>query len=149
MDHELTNVCIHFDDEAKAIDYVTWLNFKHRTKGQNLFFVITGPNEEPTVVSEDIWESFMEDEYSYPLPLDYLDISYEQLDVIAKDIEPLEHWEELRGAFSTMDGEVLRYILEKKIPLEKFIRHELANREHDKNHKWCGFEKARAIWFNE
>lgn len=149
MDHQLTNVCILFEDEAKAIDYATWLNFKHRIKGKNLFFVIDSPNGDSAVVSEDIWEAFMEEGYSHALLGDYLDLSYEQLDVIAKDDDPLEWWSQLRGAFSTMDGEILRYILEKKIPLEKLIRHELANRGFDENHHWCGFEKAREIWCNE
>ena len=147
MDQELiSNVCILFTDECKAIDYATWLNFKHRTKRATIFFVITGPNGEPVVVSDDVFESFREDGYSHPLHGDYLDLSYEQLDVIAKDDEPLEHWAELRGAFSTMDGELLRYILEKKIPLDRLIRHELASRGHDKECKWIGFEKAKELW---
>ena len=60
--------------------------------------------------------------------------------------DPLNHWEEIRGIYSIMDGELLRYILQSKIPLEKFIRFELASRGYDKDYRWCGFEKAEEIW---
>ncbi len=62
------------------------------------------------------------------------------------DEDPLHHFEEIRGMFSVMDGEILRFILEAKIPLEKFIRYELASRGFDKDHKWVGFEKVEEIW---
>jgi hypothetical protein len=47
---------------------------------------------------------------------------------------------------STSDDEILRFILENKIPLDRIIRHELALRGYDKDHRWCGFDKARFIW---
>jgi len=50
---------------------------------------------------------------------------------------------------STVDGEILRFILDTKIPLNNLIRHELALRGFDKNHRWCGFDKAREIWLDE
>ncbi len=62
------------------------------------------------------------------------------------DEDPLPHFEEIRGMFSVLHGEILRYILEVKIPLDKFIRYELANRGYDKDHLWVGFEKAEEIW---
>lgn len=65
------------------------------------------------------------------------------------DKEPLPHLSEIIGTFSVMDGELLRFILHAKIPLEKLIRYELAMRGHDKNHRWCGFEKAEEIWLEE
>ena len=46
----------------------------------------------------------------------------------------------------TIDSEILRFILENKIPFDKIIRHELALRGYDKNHRWCGFDKVREIW---
>ncbi len=33
-----------------------------------------------------------------------------------------------------------------KISLEKLIRHELACRGYDENHRWVGFNKAHEIW---
>lgn len=54
-------------------------------------------------------------------------------------------WEDVYGTFATVDGELLRYILHTKIPLEKLIRYELASRGFDENHRWCGFERAEEI----
>lgn len=48
--------------------------------------------------------------------------------------------------FSIADGEVLRFILALNIPLEKFIRYELAARGYDEDHKWVGFPQAKKIW---
>jgi len=39
-----------------------------------------------------------------------------------------------------------RFILHYGIPLERFIRYELACRGHNKEHQWCGYEKAKEIW---
>jgi hypothetical protein len=44
------------------------------------------------------------------------------------------------------DGEILRFIISHKVPLDKIIRHELACRGYDQNSRWCGFEEARKIW---
>ncbi len=65
---------------------------------------------------------------------------------IGMDINPLSHWESIEGMFTRTNGEILRFILSHKIPLEMFIRYELACRGHDENHKWVGFEKAEKIW---
>jgi len=65
------------------------------------------------------------------------------------DKNVLFHWEHIIGMFSVADGEILRYILHTKIPLEKLIRHELAGRGYDENHRWCGFEKAKEIWCSD
>ncbi len=73
-------------------------------------------------------------------------MDYKHIRQISMDEDPLNHWEEIRGMFSVMDGEILRYILEANIPLEKFIRNELANRGYDKDHQWVGFDKAEQIW---
>ncbi len=80
------------------------------------------------------------------LPKDYSTISYKQLDTIRQDEEPLPFWSALVGLVSTADGEILRFILENKMPFDKIIRYELALRGFDKNHRWCGFDKAREIW---
>ncbi|KGL59141.1 hypothetical protein [Polaribacter sp. Hel1_85] len=61
------------------------------------------------------------------------------------DKYPLPHLEEINVMLSTVDGEILGFILHSKIPLEKLIRFELAGRGFDENHRWVGFEKANEI----
>ena len=136
-----------FDDQQKAIDHAMWLNFKYRIAGI-VFGVIHGP-EDNWAVCEQATADEMEMTFLDILPKDYSKISYKQLDTIRQDEEPLPFWSALVGLVSTADGEILRFILENKIPLDKFIRHELASRGYDKNHRWCGFDRAREIWLNE
>ena len=133
-----------FDDQQKAIDHAMWLNFKYRIAGI-AFGVIHGP-EDNWAVCEQATASEMEMTFLDILPIDYSTISYKQLDAIRQDEEPLPFWSALVGLVSTADGEILRFILENKIPLDKLIRHELALRGFDKNHRWCGFDNAREIW---
>lgn len=133
-----------FDDQQKAIDHAVWLNFKYRIAGI-VFGVIHGP-EDNWAVCEQATADEMETTFLDILPIDYSTISYKQLDTIRQDGEPLPFWSALVGLVSTADGEILRFILENKIPLDKLIRHELALRGFDKNHRWCGFDKAREIW---
>lgn len=59
---------------------------------------------------------------------------------------PLEHWTQLIGMLQIQSNEVLRFIIHLNIPLDKFIRFELASNGHDLNGKCCGFEKAKEIW---
>ncbi len=136
-----------FDDQQKAIDHAMWLNFKYRIAGI-AFGVIHGP-EDNWAVCEQATASEMEMTFLNILPKDYSELSYKQLDTIRQDEEPLPFWSALVGLVSTADGEILRFILENKIPLHKLIRHELALRGFDKNHRWCGFDKAREIWLTD
>lgn len=55
-------------------------------------------------------------------------------------------WEELRGVFSTMNGELMKFIIYTKIPLKRFIRWGLANRGFDMSNKWIGYEKSYKLW---
>lgn len=80
------------------------------------------------------------------LPKDYSEITYRHLDSIRQDEDPLPHWESITGMLAVMDGEILRFILNNRVPLDRLIRHELALRGFDENHRWCGFDKAREIW---
>ena len=136
-----------FDDQQKAIDHAMWLNFKYRIAGI-VFGVIHGPEDNWAVceqaTADEIGMTFLD-----ILPKDYSTISYKQLDAIRQDEEPLPFWSALVGLVSTADGEILRFILENKIPLDKLIRHELALRGFDKNYRWCGFDKAREIWLEK
>lgn len=132
------------DDQQKAIHHAMWLNFKYRIAGI-VFGVIHGP-ENNWAVCEEATAREMETSFLDIVPKDHSDMSYTNIRHIRMDSEPLPHWESITGMFSTADGEILRYLLHTKIPLEKFIRFELASRGYDKNHRWCGFEKAGEIW---
>ena len=60
-------------------------------------------------------------------------------------------WLNFKYRIAVADGEILRYILKTKVPLDKLIRHELALRGYDENRRWCEFDfhTAREIWLNE
>lgn len=132
-----------FSDKEKAIHHALWLNFKYRIAGIK-FGVTEGPGNDFAVMEEalrdDMEVSFIE------IPTDYSKLSFDEIRHIRMDKNPLPNWEELCGTFSTVDGELLRFILETKLPLEKLIRYELAIRGYDKNHRWIGFEKSYEIW---
>jgi hypothetical protein len=136
-----------FDTKGKAIDQAMWLNFKYRIAGI-VFGVIPGPKRNFAVCEQATLEK-MENSFLDILPGDYSELSYRKLDVIRQEEEPFPHWERIIGMISVLDGEILRFILETRIPLERIIRHELALRGFDKNHRWCGFNKAREIWTSE
>lgn len=148
MDMRITNVCLFYDNIFLAIDQAVWMNFQVRNKGVAPFLVVEGANKDLVVVSRDVLALF-KDPIEHPLFGDYIPMDYDHIEMIAMDKNPPEPWEIIRGMFSTLDGEILRYILHMDIPLEKFIRYELAARGFDKEHRWCGFEKAKEIWLEE
>lgn len=133
-----------FDKKQKAVDHCLWLNFKYRIAGIR-FGVINGPHNN-FAVCEEVTAREMEMNFLDILPENHSQLSYKKLDVIRQDPEPLPFWESIIGMISVIDGEILRFILEQKIPIDKIIRHELALRGFDKNHRWCGFDRAREIW---
>jgi len=135
---------LRYPNKQKAIDKALWLNFEYRTKSKTFGVIQSAQGEYLVVLTDTI--SF-EGEAFEQLPKNYSKLSYKKIQMIAKDDDSLNHWEEIRGIFSVMDGEILRYILHSKIPMEKFIRFELASRGFDKDHNWCGFENAEDIWF--
>lgn len=130
-------------NKEKAIDKALWLNFKHRV-AQKTFGV--NQSIEGDFLITDTNHPALKDEVFELLPENYVKMGYSHIKHIAMDENPLRHWEEIRGIFSVLDGEILRYILHAKIPLEKLIRYELASRGFNENHLWCGFEKASDIW---
>jgi hypothetical protein len=73
-------------------------------------------------------------------------MSYDQIHHLKVDKEPLRHWEKILGMLSTMDGEILKYILCTKISLKKKLRLELGSRVNDENHRRFGYEKTAGIW---
>jgi hypothetical protein len=133
-----------FDNKQKVIDHALWLNFKYRIANIT-FGVIHGPDNNWAVL-EEATSHEMEMPFLDMLPKDMSHLSYHQIRHIRMDKEPLPYWEEITGMFSVMDGEILRFILHSYMPLEKLIRFELASRGYDKNHRWCGFDKASEIW---
>lgn len=139
------NILEFYDDFDKAIDRAAWLQFQCREAGTK-FVVYDGPNEDFAVSDLQTADDMEMVARSYSIVGSYNDLSYEQLEAISKDSEPLEHWEELLGRFSVMEGEILRFILQYKIPVEKIIRHELGNRGFDHNNKWVGFEASKELW---
>ncbi|MCQ4138792.1 hypothetical protein [Chryseobacterium sp. EO14] len=137
----------YYEEQQKAIDQAVWLNFKHRIQNQH-FGVLDAPEDQFAVANQLMLED-LEMEFHYPLPEDYTKMSFEQIQKIRSDEDPLSHWENLVGMFSVADGELLRFILKHKIQLKKIIRYELASRGHDENHQWVGFDKAKEIWLKE
>lgn len=136
-----------FQNKDKAIDYAMWMNFKYRV-AKIKSGIIDGPADNWGVLEEatltEIDKTFLD-----VLPKDYSNMAYKHIEQISMDDNPLQHWEAIQGMISIMDGEVLRFILHTKIPLEKFIRYELAGRGHDENHRWCGHQKACKIWLKK
>ena len=131
-----------FDNKEKAGQHTIWLNFKYRI-AKIRFGIIEHPDNKWAVCEE-----LTRDEIGIPFvetSQDHSDMNYDEIRHIRMDYDPLPHWEELTGTFSVMNGELLRFILHAKIPLEKLIRHELAGRGYDENHRWCGFDKASKI----
>jgi len=135
-----------FDSKEKAIHHALWLDFKYRIANIP-FGVIKFKNQFAVLEQNTACE--MNAELLDVLPNNLSKLSYDDLRHIRMDKDPLPHWEKITGMFSVMDGEVLRYILHTKIPLEKLIRFELAGRGYDKNHRWCGFDKAAEIWLKD
>jgi hypothetical protein len=136
-----------FVNQEKAIHHCLWLNFKYRI-AQIKFGIIQRPNNN-WAVCEEATAKEMEMEFLDILPKDYSEMTYDDIRLIRMDKEPLPHLEELMGHFTTMDGEILRFILHSKIPVEKLIRFVLAERGFDKNHRWVGFSKSFEIWLND
>lgn len=127
----------------KAVDHALYLNFQYRVERQE-FGVIQHTDGDYVVI--EISAIHKRRKLLIKLPKDYSKLSYEDLKQIGMDEDPLHHWEELKGVFSTMNGELLRFILKMKIPLKRFIRYELANRGYDENNQWVGFDESIEIW---
>jgi CRISPR/Cas system CMR-associated protein Cmr3 (group 5 of RAMP superfamily) len=142
------NTMEFYDDLNNAIDRAVWLQFQYRN--QERYFVVYDGPEDNFVVSDLLTAQEMElDNHFYPLANSYKNLSYERLEAIAKDSDMLEHWENLLGKFSVMEGELLRFIIRFQIPVEKLIRHELVNRGFDQNNQWVGFDASKDIWQND
>lgn len=132
----------HHGSLQRAIDIAVWMNFKYRVNKRHYMVVKDKKSQQYYVVQQHGRKKSP----AYPLPEDYSQMDYGDIQKIRSDVDPLHHWEEIMGMFSTVHGELLRFIIATKIPLEKIIRHELASRGHDQDHKYVGFDKAGEIW---
>lgn len=129
--------------KEKAIDLAMWKNFEHRLKNQR-FGAVRESNGSYTVVPTD--HPAFKDKSFKRLPKSYKRMGYDDIQVIAMDSAPLDIWEAVLGMVAMVDGESLRFILKYQVPLQKFIRFELAARGYDVDNHWCGFEKAKEVW---
>lgn len=131
-----------FDSRQKAVDSALWLTFKYRME-RKIFGVkwLRKTNQHQVIELENRKRRSL-----LNFPGNYLHQHYLQISDIFMDKNLLPHWEELRGMLATTDGEVIRFILANQLPIEKFIRFELASRGYDQNEQWVGFEKAYEIW---
>lgn len=134
------------NDLQKAIDEAVWINFRHRTTDYRVGVIHL--EEGGCIIAHPDQSAFKMENFE-SLPSDYSDMSYDHIASIGMDEDPLQHWEEIRGVIQILDGELLRFILAKKVPLEKLIRYELACRGYDKDHRWCGFDKAKKVWLKD
>lgn len=132
-----------FQNRQKAIDLAIWRNFNYRYPSN--FGVLQDAKrgdyeviqKDASSINKNVFEEFHEDHSM---------MSYNHIQTIASDRDPLEHWEEILGMLSTMNGETLRFILFANVPLDKLIRHTIASRGFDENLNWVGFQKAEEIW---
>lgn len=126
----------------RAIDIALWMNFKYRLDKRSFVIIQNKKTKHYQVISQKGTRKSLWIDH----PENYFNMSYQHIASIGGQTSPLSHWEEIMGLFSSTHGELLRFIIAYKVPLEKIIRFELAARGHDKNHLWVGFEKAREIW---
>lgn len=131
-----------FTEKQKAIDVALWRNYNHRYD-DNYAVVETAKGEYIVCQTDDT--KYVDATFEV-LAKDHSKMDYEHIGQIRSDYDPLSHWEEIAGMFSVVHGEVLRFILFANVPLERFIRYELAGRGYDKEFKWVGFETAETIW---
>ena len=134
---------IRHQNKSKALDNALWLNFEHRTTDK-VYGVIQSIDHDYLVVPT-LHPTFA-DELFESLPDNYTPLDYNRIAEIFADRNPLWFWEELKGMFQTANGELLRFILNHHIPLEKLIRYELSARGYDNQTNWVGFNKAKNIW---
>lgn len=134
-----------YNELDKAVDRAVWLQFKHRLT-RTRFVVYDGPESNYAVSDLKTAQQMGMAHHFYPLVKSYKNLSYDKLKSISDDWSKLVHWEELLGKFTVMEGELLRFIINYQIPVEKLIRQELASRGFDQNQQWVGFDAAKEIW---
>ena len=133
---------IRFPNKQKAIDLAIWQNYNHRFDDN--YGVVSSIDDDYMLLQTD-HPTFDTSDFE-KLPRNYSKMNYKHIRKIRVDDDPLPHWEEIAGMFSVAHGETLRFILNAKVPLKKFIHYELACRGYNENFEWVGFKKAEEIW---
>lgn len=126
----------------KVSDQALWMNHNHRYDDN---YGVVQSSQGDYMVLPISHPSFNKRDFE-TLPKNYSKMTYKHIQLMRTDDDPLYHWEEIVGMFSTLHGEILRFILYTKIPLERFIRYELGIRGYDKDFNWIGFEKSEKLW---
>ncbi len=135
-----------FADLDKAVDAALWLQFKYQLDKRKFKVVLNKASGLYAVAPKD---GTIRSKSVLQLPENYENMSYEKIQTIRSDFTPLSHWEELSGMISTTHGILLRFLLYYKVPIEKWIRYEVAMRGYDENFNWVGVDQARKIWLKE
>lgn len=126
----------------RAIDTALWMNFKYRKEKRSYQVV----HDKKTKLYQVVPQKGRRRSSFIEKPENYLQMSYKHIESIRYEVEPLPHWEVIMGLFSSIHGDILRFIIMYQVPIEKLIRYELACRGHDKNSVWIGFDKALEVW---
>lgn len=131
-----------FTNRSSAIDHASWENF---IRGEKLFTVIEKHHSH--YVALELPHGFKRQKGVVKIPDTYYEnLDFEHIRNVYKDRDPSIIMESIKGAFSTMSNQELLFILTKKIPIEKFIKMELANRGFNHHNEWVGFKEAERIW---
>lgn len=128
-----------FSDPAKAVDFALWLKFKYRMDKREFIIQEEAPDSYRVVPSDGMQKS------KILIPENYSDMDYKEIETIHKDLTPLNHWQELGEIISNGHDELLRFILFYQVPLEKWVRYELASRGYDNQYHWLGVEKSKEV----
>ena len=133
-----------FSNRFKAIDTAKWLNFIDRS--DEYFYVVCKHGQHGFAVRELETTGQKPSSWLDIIPANYSKMGYEHLASIFSDSDPLPHMEDIRGMFSILNNQILLFILKEKLPLEKFIKKELASRGYDNHNLFIGFKAAEKLW---
>ncbi len=96
----------------RAIDIAIWMNFKYR-KQQRSYVVV---QDKKTKLYLVVPQMGRRKSLCIKQPKDYSLMSYEQIKSIRSEVQPLSHWEEIMGLFTSTHGEILRFNIRYQIP---------------------------------
>lgn len=133
-----------FNNQFKAIDTAKWLNFIDRN--DTFTYAVCSHGKHEFRVTEIYIGKRKPSAYLDILPADYGQMSYDHIGSIYSDVDPLPHMEDIKGMFSILNNQILLFILQEKIPLEKFLKKELASRGYDNHNIFVGFKAAEKLW---
>lgn len=114
-----------FETLQKATEMAMWMTFTHRkyTNGQHAVFL----NNETREFEVKALRDKIEPEYIFLLlPENHSQMTYSHFKTIYSDPDPLEHWKKIMVILSEIDEELLRFLVNCQIPLEKLIQFELS-----------------------